>query len=320
MSFQQPPSRLDKQPSEPKILDFDYTVLDTETRIVVQQRTKEIKSLMRRAAKDIFDIGQKLVEVKQQLGHGNFMNWLDSEFNWSVSAATRFMQVNEQFKFANLVNTDIAASALYELAAPSTPIDARVEAIERALKGEPITYSKAKEIVNRYQKLVQSEAPESVTIDIDALTVETESFTPLKQHQSQLPSEEFSPQKAPSKASRAAHVAVSNDKTKATPVSASAKGRKHLLDVLPKHSSLNADNCPEPIRQTPDMDIDTLCTTLLLNVEYLSHDQIDALWQVLAHRIELEKLALSNWSSANLKRLNAAALEELKKRHTRAQL
>jgi hypothetical protein len=40
-----------------------------------------------------------------------------------------------------------APSALYLLAAPSTPESARTEALERAAEGEPITYSAAREIM-----------------------------------------------------------------------------------------------------------------------------------------------------------------------------
>lgn len=330
MTLQQPPSRLQKQPLEPKVLDFDYASLNPETRIVVQQRTNEIKTLIQRAAQDIFEIGQKLVEVKVSLGHGHFRSWLKAEFKWSVSTATRFMQVAEQFKYTNLIHLSIAASALYELAAPSTPEAARLEAIERASKGEIISYSKAKQIADHYQSAAEITTDQSVTIDVDALTVETESSTWSKQEQSPLPRKKFSPHAAPSKGSRATQSAAQGDhQLKATPVWDSATQPEHLLlDVLPNHLSLNTDNCPETIPQppdidncpetipqTPDIDIATLCTTLLLNVDYLSHDQIDTLWQVLARRIELEKLALSNWSDANLKSLNAAVLQELEKRH-----
>jgi len=50
---------------------FNYSALDSETRIVVRQRTDEIKTLVRRSAQDIIDIGNKLIEVKEQLGYGN---------------------------------------------------------------------------------------------------------------------------------------------------------------------------------------------------------------------------------------------------------
>ncbi|MBW4641215.1 MAG: DUF3102 domain-containing protein [Gloeocapsa sp. UFS-A4-WI-NPMV-4B04] len=312
----QPPSRLQEQPLEPKVLDFDYASLNPETRIVIQQRTNEIKTLIQRAAQDIFEIGQKLVEVKAKLGHGHFRSWLKAEFEWSISTATRFMQVAEQFKYTNLIHLSIAASALYELAAPSTPEAARLEAIERASKGELISYSKAKQIADHYQKVTEITTDQLVTIDVDALTVETESSTWSKQEQSPLPRKEFSPQAAPSKASRAKQSAQGGHQPKATPVWTPPKRHEHLLlDILSNYSSGDADNCPEAIPQPPDIDIATLCNALLLNVDYLSHDQVDALWQVLAHRIELVSQALSNWSDANLKRLNTAALQELEKRH-----
>lgn len=44
---------------------FDYGDLDPDIRIEVQQRTGEIKSLMKRAAQDIIDIGVKLTEAKR---------------------------------------------------------------------------------------------------------------------------------------------------------------------------------------------------------------------------------------------------------------
>lgn len=150
---------------------FDYATLDTQTRIVVEQRTGEIKSLIRRSANDIIDIGQKLSEVKEQLGHGSFMNWLKSEFNWSVATATRFMQVSEQFKFVKLTNLQIAASALYLLAAPSTPEKARTEALERATVGEAITNTEAKAIVTRHKNTAKPRGDKTVTVDVPSEAV-----------------------------------------------------------------------------------------------------------------------------------------------------
>ncbi len=133
-------------------LNFEYGLLEAETRLVVQQRTNEIKTLMRRNSQDIIDIGQKLIEVKQHLGHGSFRNWLKSEFNWSVSSATKFMQVAEQFKCVNFTHLNITASTLYLIAAPSTPKEARIEVLERASLGENIGYTKAKAFVSQHRK------------------------------------------------------------------------------------------------------------------------------------------------------------------------
>jgi hypothetical protein len=92
---------------------FDYAVLTPQVRILVQGKTSEPKSLIRRNAYDIIDIGQKLTEVKEQLGHENFRTWLKAEFDCSVRTATRFIQLATQFKCANLAHLNIAVSALY---------------------------------------------------------------------------------------------------------------------------------------------------------------------------------------------------------------
>lgn len=154
---------LDQLPTQPT-LNFEYSILEAETLKVVQQRTNEIKTLMRRNSQDIIDIGQKLIEVKQRLGHGSFRTWLKFEFNWSVSAATKFMQVAEQFKCVNFTHLNITASTLYLIAAPSTPKEVREEVLKRASNGENIGYTKAKAIVSQHTKTAELKQGKPVNV------------------------------------------------------------------------------------------------------------------------------------------------------------
>ncbi len=120
---------------------FDYEVLDLETRTVVQQRTEEIKNRLRRTAQDIWEIGQTLAEVRSRLKHGQFEAWLKAEFGWSHRTAYNFINVYEAFgNPANFAEIDIAVSALYLLAAPSTSQENREQFVQRARAGEKITY------------------------------------------------------------------------------------------------------------------------------------------------------------------------------------
>lgn len=135
--------------------NFNYEILDLNTQIRIKQKTSEIKVLIRQTAKNIVEVGQKLSEVKQQLKHGEFRNWLKTEFNLSISSATKFMQVSEKFKSVNFTHFNFSASALYALAAPSTPDSAREYALRLASKGENITYSKARQIVDQHKKLTE---------------------------------------------------------------------------------------------------------------------------------------------------------------------
>ncbi len=128
---------------------FDYASLDAPTSQFLQQHTDEIQALMKRTAQNIIDVGQKLIEVKNKLGHGYFLTWLQAEFGWSYPTAARFMQVANSFKKSYQID-NFAPSALYELAAPSTPQAARDEALTRAKAGESITGKAAKSIKQKY--------------------------------------------------------------------------------------------------------------------------------------------------------------------------
>ncbi|MGF1523898.1 MAG: DUF3102 domain-containing protein [Leptolyngbyaceae cyanobacterium] len=131
--------KLEKQ--EDAAIYFDYRMLSSAQRQIVQQKTGEIRERLRRSAQDIWEIGQRLVEVRAQLKHGQFESWLKNEFGWSRRTAYNFIGVYEAFReSASFAQIDIATSALYLLAAPSTPQSIREEFIERAERGEKITY------------------------------------------------------------------------------------------------------------------------------------------------------------------------------------
>ncbi|MBN2129039.1 MAG: DUF3102 domain-containing protein, partial [Sedimentisphaerales bacterium] len=130
---------------------FDYGSLNAETRVVVQQKTDEIKTLVRRTAQDIVDIGNKLSDVRNRLPNGQFETWLQAEFNWSRRTAYNFIAVAERFGSANFAQLDISSSALYLLAAPSTSEEAVEEALSRARAGESIGHSTARQIVDDHK-------------------------------------------------------------------------------------------------------------------------------------------------------------------------
>lgn len=136
--------------------NFQYAHLNRRTRAIVWQRTSEIKSLMRLTAENIISIGRKLIEVKEQLEHGSFQSWLQSEFEWSEQTARQFMQVyrwSQTIENKNFVFSQLATSALYLLAAPSTSPKARTEILHLIEVGEKVTYTRARDIVDRYKQL-----------------------------------------------------------------------------------------------------------------------------------------------------------------------
>jgi len=132
-----------------------------------RQRAERINERTRKVASEIWEIGREFAEAQQELarhGYGCFQNWVESETPFSVMQAYRFIHVCESFNYNKLLQLNVAASALYLLAAPSTPEEAREEAIERAGNGETITHQTAQEMAQRHRQPELQPAPAPATV------------------------------------------------------------------------------------------------------------------------------------------------------------
>lgn len=162
---------------------YDYAALDSPTAALAQQAAGEIKEKVRRAAQDIIDIGNRLLDVKAALPHGAFTGWLDAEFGWGERQARRFMNVAEAFKTDNLSDLQIAPSALYALAAPSTPAEAREELLQQARNGQPVSNKDAQASIARHKAAQQHEPGGGAVLDtggpdLDSLLLDIEAQQP----------------------------------------------------------------------------------------------------------------------------------------------
>lgn len=146
--------------SEPLSQDnFDYTQFDKDTSQFLQGEAGKIKGLLTQTIESIVEIGSRLIEVKKSLKHGQYRQWLHSEFEMSIRTADNFTRVARCFNDANFSELDIAKSALYLLAAPSVPDEAREEALDIA-KNERVSQRKATEIIESHKNsLTEDSSP-----------------------------------------------------------------------------------------------------------------------------------------------------------------
>jgi len=82
-------------------MSFPYDELDPETRAFVQQKTDEIHGQFKRTAQGVISIGQNLYAVKERVGHGHFLAWIQAEFGLTARSAQRFILVAEQFAMSH---------------------------------------------------------------------------------------------------------------------------------------------------------------------------------------------------------------------------
>jgi len=109
-----------------------------------------IRQLGKQTVENVVEIGRHLTEAKAEIKKlgGSWGGWLEAEFKWSDQQARRFMHIFERkSELNNLLNADLPVSALYLLAAPSTPEAARTEILERAQAGEAVPVAEVKRIV-----------------------------------------------------------------------------------------------------------------------------------------------------------------------------
>jgi hypothetical protein len=143
-----------------EVVAFDYSLIELEHRTVVELKARAIKERIRKTAQAMVEIGEMLADVKAKLPHGQFTLWLQVEFNWDVRTAQNFMSVAKMLKNETsfvfpedlLDRISIDQSALYILAARSTPVDVRREILERSYNGEPFTKSKVRQIVQERKR------------------------------------------------------------------------------------------------------------------------------------------------------------------------
>ena len=121
---------------------------------VLAKYAAEIRRLGKRVKEDIIAIGRYLDDAREHAGRGAWLIWLEAEFGWSDQTAYRYIhlyqgrQNSESFpEFHKLWNSDLPISALQQLAAPSTPQEARVEVAERIEAGEKVSCATVTEVI-----------------------------------------------------------------------------------------------------------------------------------------------------------------------------
>ena len=133
-------------------------MISTET--VLAQNAEVIRALGKRVVGDIIEIGRRLSHSKKLCGHGNWSPWLSREFGWGDDTALRYIQVAELAKSRNLRDLQLPVSGLYLLAAPSTPEEARQEAVERAGNGEVLSVREVRKLIEVARRKQEAETVE----------------------------------------------------------------------------------------------------------------------------------------------------------------
>jgi len=139
---------LDAAHRQVDIDDLDQLAATTDP--VLAKHVDAIRALGRRVTGDVIEIGGRLAECRHILKEdGSWRAWLERELKLSPQTAGRFIQIHELSRqHSNLEHLDLPVSALYLLAAPSTPEAAKADIFKRVEAGESIGVAEVKSAID----------------------------------------------------------------------------------------------------------------------------------------------------------------------------
>jgi Protein of unknown function (DUF3102) len=153
---------------------FDYSILAPESAQFVRQRTDEIQSLMNetinlveRTLHNRAKIGKRLIEIKEELEHGQWLNWIEAFFPWGERTAQDFVKIASNPQYEIIADLEVAPTVGIILSSLKTPQQAgqvTLEAAELVKKGEKLTVKKAKELRDKHLSQQKTPRKEKKTI------------------------------------------------------------------------------------------------------------------------------------------------------------
>jgi DUF3102 family protein len=127
---------------------FDYSNIPDGDARDLQAAAARVRSLVRMMTADIIEVGKELLHAKSKLKRGQFGDWLEAEFTMTERTAQNYMRAAERFGDKSEIVSLLQPSAVYMLAALSTPESATDDVIRRVERGEPMSPAAVRLVVN----------------------------------------------------------------------------------------------------------------------------------------------------------------------------
>jgi hypothetical protein len=142
---------------------LDTALSDAEFREAIEAVARQIEHFERAA---IFKIANRLAWVHEQFlyrrDEGGFQGWVESRLGYSRTQAYRLLDVARLIKSIPDWDTfgTLPVTALYQLAAPSTPVPVRDEILDRLKAGERLSCATVTEVIAKAKDIeTESTAP-----------------------------------------------------------------------------------------------------------------------------------------------------------------
>jgi Protein of unknown function (DUF3102) len=107
--------------SQPPVVSFDYTQINGAVADNARACAARIQTLFRGQQTASIGIGKELLAIKEELGHGNFVRWIEAEFDLTERTAENYMRAAAMFGDKSEIVSVLRSTTLYRLSAKSAP-------------------------------------------------------------------------------------------------------------------------------------------------------------------------------------------------------
>lgn len=117
----------------------------------IETITTEIQFYKQQAGVSILEIGKRLIEAKEQLDHGEWLNWLEKEVDFTDRSARNFMRLASEYANRNSISDLGVTKALALLSVPAEEREGFAEAVH----AEDISVRELKDKIREREEALQ---------------------------------------------------------------------------------------------------------------------------------------------------------------------
>jgi hypothetical protein len=150
-----PPATVAAIPVKVGRTTFDYASLSPQTAEFLRNRATRIRQGVKSTVEAICDIGVQLCGAKQMLGHGQFVQWVESEGGFSLRSAQNYMRASEFAADKNATIARLPPATVYRLSAKNAPPEVVSEILARATSGERVSDAEVIRMIRAAQERTQ---------------------------------------------------------------------------------------------------------------------------------------------------------------------
>jgi hypothetical protein len=120
---------------KPAASQFDYGAIPPSLVPNLQAQAKLIKDMIAKTTAGLIEVGRNLTAVKQQLDHGQFMDWVEIEVGIVKRTAQSYMAIARLADAKGATVALLPPTTAHRLAAISAPVEVVDHVLDRAVNG-----------------------------------------------------------------------------------------------------------------------------------------------------------------------------------------